>query len=221
MSISGDNAVPLPLPAGLSATQNKCLPDGRVSFLGAEDRSYSGYQWTADSDGGNAAPVPNSKRDVYPWNAILSEQYSQHGMLSLMTDAGFQTWLFSEEDETPHRAWTVFAGQKNSAASYDWGKESLWIVQSGSVPKLLEKQPLQARAPVWSPDGKTIAFQSRRGSLDGHYAVFVIGRDGKGLKQLTDYAINATRPLFSPDGRHLLIEIPAPQAMNIAMIDVP
>jgi Tol biopolymer transport system component len=37
------------------------------------------------------------------------------------------------------------------------------------------------------------------------YAVYVIDRDGSGLRQITDYNLNANHPVWSPDGKQLVI----------------
>ena len=36
--------------------------------------------------------------------------------------------------------------------------------------------------PAWSPDGRTLVFES---NLEGKYTLFVINRDGTGLRRLT------------------------------------
>jgi serine/threonine protein kinase len=51
-----------------------------------------------------------------------------------------------------------------------------------------------------SPDGKTIAFDSRGGSQDD---IFMLGADGTGLRQILDDAHKDRGPAFSPDGRRI------------------
>ena len=53
-------------------------------------------------------------------------------------------------------------------------------------------------SPNFSPDGRTIAFQ--RVLSDSQAAVFVVGIDGQGLRQLTPYSLNAEYPRWSPNG---------------------
>ena len=56
----------------------------------------------------------------------------------------------------------------------------------------------QTGYPVWSPDGRTIAFTQGDGDLE----VFVVNVDGSGLRNLTDNErIQDTNPVWSPDGR--------------------
>jgi Tol biopolymer transport system component len=100
----------------------------------------------------------------------------------------------------------------------------VWMANSSSTNSVpLETPPLQGRAPVWSPDGKQLAFESDRGNPDGHYAVFIINRDGSGLTQVTDFTLDATHPVFSRDGRHLVFAYGQPGAntTGIAILDLP
>jgi Tol biopolymer transport system component len=55
--------------------------------------------------------------------------------------------------------------------------------------------------PAWSPDGREVAFVSRR---DGHEHVYVVGADGKDTRRVTDSAMDDDRPSWSPDGRRLV-----------------
>jgi TolB protein len=61
-------------------------------------------------------------------------------------------------------------------------------------------------APNVSPDGRLVAFRRVLSDSrpDAASAVFVIGVDGSGLRQLTPYALDAALPRWSPDGRRLV-----------------
>jgi len=61
--------------------------------------------------------------------------------------------------------------------------------------------------PRWSPDGKRIAFTSRR---TGDYEVWVINRDGSGMRQVTDSKSGHYSP-WSPDGRTIAYSIHSPK----------
>jgi len=73
---------------------------------------------------------------------------------------------------------------------------------------LLEPEPVDATAgprrdhsPEWSPDGRQIAFLSRRGPVD---QVFVLDMASTGdAHQITFLPEGATGPIWSPDGRHI------------------
>ena len=55
-----------------------------------------------------------------------------------------------------------------------------------------------AEWPVFSPDGDAIAFISRR---TGFWQVFLVRKDGSGLRQLTRGTYDARYPAWSPDGQ--------------------
>ena len=55
-----------------------------------------------------------------------------------------------------------------------------------------------AYAPAWSPDGKALAFAARQRT--GHFEIYTIGVDGKGLRRVTYSTEDAFEPAWSPDG---------------------
>jgi Tol biopolymer transport system component len=77
----------------------------------------------------------------------------------------------------------------------------LWVVGvEGGPARRLTDEFGDVGLPDWSPDGKTIYFQSYR---TGNFQIWSIGADGTGLKQLTDGPFDAREPRASPDGRRL------------------
>lgn len=54
--------------------------------------------------------------------------------------------------------------------------------------------------PVFSPDGKEVAFGSSR---DGHYEIYVMKADGSDVRRLTRGPGMSVRPAWSPDGRRI------------------
>jgi Tol biopolymer transport system component len=56
-----------------------------------------------------------------------------------------------------------------------------------------------ASLPVWSPDGRTIAFAVRQ-TAEGYDQVHLIDVDGTHVRQITSGIDNNTGPVFSPDG---------------------
>jgi TolB protein len=57
--------------------------------------------------------------------------------------------------------------------------------------------------PDWSPDGRKIAFASRRA---GTFDIYVMDADGTGTKQLTSGQATDNHPTFSPDGKRIAFE---------------
>jgi TolB protein len=52
--------------------------------------------------------------------------------------------------------------------------------------------------PAWSPDGRTLAFQS---NLRGRrFEIYTVGLDGQGLRQVTHSGTDVIQPAWTPDG---------------------
>jgi len=62
---------------------------------------------------------------------------------------------------------------------------------------------IEGEYPAWSPDGRRLALMSAQENATGpnpNYDVFVVNRDGSGLRQLTDWSGEDGWPSWSPDG---------------------
>jgi Tol biopolymer transport system component len=70
---------------------------------------------------------------------------------------------------------------------------------------LIESSPGRpdVQAPVWSPDGRRIAFLNKR---DGGKEIYVVSADGRGQRRLARDATFFATPGWSPDGRTLAFE---------------
>jgi TolB protein len=55
--------------------------------------------------------------------------------------------------------------------------------------------------PAWAPDGRQIAFASRR---DGRAHVYLMTADGKDTRRLTNSTMEDDHPSWSPDGKRIL-----------------
>jgi Tol biopolymer transport system component len=79
----------------------------------------------------------------------------------------------------------------------------------------------QGRAPDWSPDGTTIAFESNRSGMG--YAIYLYNLQARTVTQVTDPTLNAQHARFFYDGSKLILGIrmtcSAP-ALGIAWVDI-
>jgi dipeptidyl aminopeptidase/acylaminoacyl peptidase len=92
-----------------------------------------------------------------------------------------------EEDGTVSDLWLVDIGGKNAARRLTASKQS----ESGVD---------------WSPDGRRIAFSTRRGD-DEADQIYVLNMDGPGeAVRITDIATGAATPRWSPDGSRIAFE---------------
>src|SRR5205814_6618692 len=54
--------------------------------------------------------------------------------------------------------------------------------------------------PTWSPDGTRLCFASNR---DGNFELYVVNRDGSGLRRLTNHPGADITPSWSPSGTQI------------------
>jgi Tol biopolymer transport system component/cytosine/adenosine deaminase-related metal-dependent hydrolase len=78
---------------------------------------------------------------------------------------------------------------------------TLWTLPAtGGVATALTPERLDARQPVWAPDGQSIAFQGYR---DGTWNIWTVAPDGSGLTARTWGPFDDREPHWSPDGTRL------------------
>jgi Tol biopolymer transport system component len=87
----------------------------------------------------------------------------------------------------------------------------IWIMRAdGSHPRRITMPPsrrMEDNQPQWSPDGRRIVFRRIHVASDKR-AVFVVNVNGRGLRQLTPWRLNAgDGPDWSPDGSRILFRI--------------
>lgn len=85
--------------------------------------------------------------------------------------------------------------------------------QGGNAIRLTTQSSYEA-SPVWSPDGKQIAFASDR---NGNYDLFIMSAEGGAARRLTCHSASETPSSFTPDGKYVLfsaaIQDPASSAL--------
>ena len=55
--------------------------------------------------------------------------------------------------------------------------------------------------PVWSPNGRKIAFYAEQ---DGNWKIYVMDEDGSNQINLTNNSANDRYPVWSPDGKNII-----------------
>ncbi len=74
-------------------------------------------------------------------------------------------------------------------------------IDGGQVRALTGTPRMHDRTPAWSPDGATVAYASER---SGFYELHLVGRDGRGDRQITTGGDDYTEHAWHPDGSRLL-----------------
>ena len=80
---------------------------------------------------------------------------------------------------------------------------ALWVIPvAGGDAKRITSWTVEPTAPVWAPDGKTIAFQNY--SPEGNYHIWSVEPDGANIKELTTGFFDDREPAWSADGSQLV-----------------
>ncbi len=72
-------------------------------------------------------------------------------------------------------------------------------INGSNLINLTSNSPKSDFDPIWSPDGKTIAFLSAR---NGESQIFTMNIDGSNVLKITDVPTGASNLLYSPDGKY-------------------
>ncbi len=93
----------------------------------------------------------------------------------------------------------AFVLTKDSFASLR-GETAIYVLEplSGTTRPVTER----GFSPAWSPDGKKIAFTSKR---DVNSEIYVIDATGKNLRRLTNLKSEERAPAWSPDGKKIAL----------------
>jgi TolB protein len=197
-------------------------PDGQtVAFQVLKDKQYD--IWTMDSaTGRNLIQVTShSSHDVQPsWMpdsktlVFSSNRLGNFSLWKQLASGGGGTTMITKGADMSDFAPAVSPdGKKIAFTSKGLAKETLvaigakqYIVFEKNLPTIWTvnvdgtelTQFAQGAYPVWSPDGKRIAFSS---DVSGNWDIWMMNADGSGLTQITNDPKQQFSPSFSPDGK--------------------
>ena len=188
-----------------------------------DSKGYVYPTWTADgtelivmNKSGAARPQPQPSTSLIALDGSI-KQYNLNGKDSagVLMYGGFATpdarvpTLIAYAGQPALEGW---AGTQGGGYDQDYNYVFLNSETEGrfeSVP--MEAQAsvaiygpaYQGRAPVWSPNGQHVAFESNRA---GWYAIYLANLDQKSAPvQITDASYDAQHPKFRPDGKSLVL----------------
>jgi dipeptidyl aminopeptidase/acylaminoacyl peptidase len=95
---------------------------------------------------------------------------------------------------------------------------AIWVLPAtGGTARRLTGDLQDATLPSWSPDGRSIVFQSYR---DGNFHLHVVDVDGGEPRQLTRGRFDHREPAFSPDGRRIAFTSDRGGSYGVWLLDV-
>ncbi len=191
-------------------------PDGRLLAL-TSDRSGSVEVWLMKVDGTNrrqltheSTPVgmPRWSHDgqwVY-FASLPAGDEAPSRIARVRQDGLVREWVTQQTSNEiyplPDPAGQGLITAARDAAS---GLHQIIIRDSVSgVPRVLFGRETPSYNPDWSSDGRWVVFVSHLGPPLQQAALFVAGRDGTDLRQVTEFAEGAYSPRWSPDGQRIV-----------------
>lgn len=92
-------------------------------------------------------------------------------------------------------------GKQIAYFSIGESQEDIFIGPTGGPMRRVTDDPSRDRAPMFTPDARSLVFYSNR---DGNWAVWMVGVDGGNLRKVTGDEASAIYPLVSPKGNSVV-----------------
>lgn len=186
-------------PTGVVDFQPDWSPDGsRIVFQRQfEDKPYE--RWTVNADGSGARQVDPGCPDGIPESEICEENqpaWAPNGKRLAFA------WAYGKLKQIRGDEWIEVSGI------------AVMNLDGSRVRQLTQLQrptSSEDQQPVWSPDGRQIAFQRENSTANpvGKRAIFIVNAAGGPARRVTPWSLDAgDHPDWSPDGRRILFRAP-------------
>jgi dipeptidyl aminopeptidase/acylaminoacyl peptidase len=209
--VSIDGGKPLPITSkAYSASEPKWSHDSMfLSFLASKSEDEKAQVWTSNRMGGDAEQVTNIPQGVsgHSWSPV------EHKLLLQLKDPKPEELTKDKEDDKKTKPVVIDRLQfKRDYEGYlDRFRTHLYTFTPGdSLATQITSGDFDDSEPVWSPDGKSIAFVSNRtpdADANDNSDIWIVSADnldkGKQLLKVTNNPHADDAPSWSPDGKYI------------------
>jgi TolB protein len=218
VGVDGEGLTPIVTDKGHDITP-VYSPDGRrIAFVSERDGNREVYMCAADGSDQRRL-TNNPAADIHPvWSAdgarIMfssnrgNTNLEDYDIYTMAADGSDVRQVTRGPDVDTYSSWSPDASRIITRRVVG-GNNEVFVMNAdgGGAVNLTNNPSAYDGWPVWSPDGKRVAFASGPGGRSPH-RIYVMDADGKNVRAMTDAPpgssfVYDTQPCFSHDGRRL------------------